>query len=258
MKQTKIKISNILFWVACAVLILAGLFFQFALVGYSFSALVCFCLAALLLCFQGLNYLIRRGKHWAKIVRTALTVLVSIGLTVVIVTGCFVGRECLGDPDVQCDYVVVLGAGLHGSAPSLSLRSRLDAAYEYLNAHPDVQCIVSGGQGPGEDMTEAQCMFNELVAMGIDPSRIWMEDRSTSTQQNLRYSLDLIEQHTGQRPATINLLSNEYHLLRAKMFAKNEGVLAYGVPARTPYISLFVNYFLREIAGVWHHILLGE
>jgi len=258
MKQTKIKTSSILFWAACAVLILAGLLFQFALVGYSFSALVCFCLTALLLCFKGQNYLIRKGKNWAKIIRTALAILVSVGLTVVIVTGCFVGRECLGDPNVQCDYVVVLGAGLHGSTPSLSLRSRLDAAYEYLNAHPEVQCIVSGGQGPGEDMTEAQCMYNELVAMGIDPTRIWMENRSTSTQQNLRYSLDLIEQYSGQRPDRINLLSNEYHLLRAKMFAGDEGVIAYGVPAKTPYISLFVNYFLREIAGVWHHILLGD
>lgn len=258
MKQTKNKIGNIFFWAACVVLLLTGLFLQFGLVGYSFSALVCFCLTGLLLCYKALAILIQRDQHWAKIVRIALTVFISIGLTVVIVTGCFVGRECLGDPDVQCDYVVVLGAGLHGSTPSLSLRSRLDATYEYLNAHPDIQCIVSGGQGPGEDITEAQCMYNELVSMGIDPTRIWMENRSTSTQQNLRYSLDLIEQYTGQRPECINLLSNEYHLLRAKMFAKNEGVAAYGVPAKTPYISLFINYFLREIAGVWHHILLGD
>ena len=258
MKQTKMKTSNILSWSACAVLILAGLFFQFAVVGYSFSALVCFCLAALLLCYKGLAFMIHKGKTWARILRIVLNICLIIGLTMVTVTGFFVGRACLGDPHASCDYVVVLGAGLHGSTPSLSLRSRLDAAGEYLKAHPDAICIVSGGQGPGEDITEAQCMYNELIAIGIDPTRIWMEMRSTSTEENLRFSLDLIEEYTGERPTQINLLSNEYHLLRAKMFAKNEGVTAYGIPAKTPYVSLFINYFLREIAGVWHYILLGD
>lgn len=257
MNQTKKTLRNILFWAVCALLILAGLFFQFAVVGYSFSALVCFCLAALLLCYKLLSVLIQKNKPWAKAVRTVLNICLCIGLTIVTVTGCFIGVACFGDSDVHCDYVVVLGAGLHGSTPSLSLRSRIDAAYTYLSENPDTVCIVSGGQGPGEDMTEAQCMYNELSAMGIDPSRIWMEDRSTSTQENLRFSMELIEEKSGQRPYTINLISNEYHLLRAKMFARDEGVVAYGVPAKTPYVSLFINYFLREIAGVWHHILLG-
>lgn len=248
---------DIIFWTVCVILFLTGLFFQFAVVGYSFSALVCFCLIALLLCYKALSILIQKDKVWAKTVRTILNICLCISLTIIIVTGCFVGIACFGDPDVHCEYVVVLGAGLHGSTPSLSLRSRLDAAYEYLTANPDTICIVSGGQGEGEDMTEAQCMYNELTKMGIDPTRIWMEVRSTNTEQNLRYSLDLIEQYTGQRPTQINLLSNEYHLFRAKLFSQAEGVTAYGVPAKTPYISLFINYFLREIAGVWHHILLG-
>lgn len=251
------KIKKIIFWSVCAFLLLAGLFFQFAVVGYSFSALVCFCLMALLLCYKGLSILIQKDKTWAKTVRTVLNIFVCLGLTIVIITGCFIAVACLGDPDVHCDYVVVLGAGLHGSTPSLSLRSRLDAAYTYLQENPDAVCIVSGGQGPGEDMTEAQCMYNELTAMGIAPERIWMEDRSTSTQENLRFSMALIEENTGERPDAINLISNDYHLLRAKMFARDEGVVAYGIPAKTPYISLFINYFLREIAGVWHHILIG-
>ena len=106
-------------------------------------------------------------------------------------------------------------------------------------------------------MTEAQCMYRELVDMGIDGSRIWMEDRSTSTRENLRFSLDIIESRTGVRPETIGVLSSEYHLFRAGLFAKDEGVDAVGIPARTTYPILFVNYFLREIAGVCHYYGFG-
>lgn len=241
----------------CALLALAGLFFRFALTGYGFSALVCFFLLGLLLCCKTLRFFILKDKKWAKITLAVLNICLCVGLTVVIVTGCFIGVSCFGEPDTHCDYVVVLGAGLHGSTPSLSLRSRIDAAYQYLTEHPDAICIVSGGQGPGEDMTEAEAMYRELTAMGIAPERIWMEARSTSTEENLRFSMALIREKTGQKPYAVNLISNDYHLLRAKMFARDEGVIAYGIPAKTPYPVLFINYFLREIAGVWHHILIG-
>ena len=100
-------------------------------------------------------------------------------------------------------------------------------------------------------------MFDYLVDAGIDPGRVWLEDRSTSTQENLEFSMALIEQKTGTRPERIHLLSNEYHLYRAKLFARQQGVEASGVPAKSPYFTLFLNYFLREIAGVWHEILIG-
>ena len=249
--------KDYIFIAICGFALLAGLLLQFAVVGYGFSAFICFCLTGLLLCYKALSVLIQKNKLWAKTVRTALNVCLCIGLTVVFITGCFVGVACFGDTDTQCDYVVVLGAGLHGSTPSLSLRSRIDAAYVYLIDHPDTICVVSGGQGAGEDLSEAKAMYQELTSMGIAPERIWMEDLSTSTQENLRFSMALIEEKTGQKPYAINLISNDYHLLRAKMFARDEGVIAYGIPAKTPYISLFVNYFLREIAGIWHHILIG-
>ncbi len=253
----KKRIGNVIFWSAVGVLVALGLFLLFALVGYSFSGFVCFGIAALLLCYKGLALLIQKEKRWARVTRLVLSSCLAVALTVVTVTGIFIGAACAGDREVHCEYVVVLGAGLHGTTPSLSLRSRLDAAYDYLAANPETICVVSGGQGPGEDMTEAQCMYNELTGMGIASERIWMEDRSTSTRENLRFSLDVIEQRAGERPAAIHVLSSEYHLLRAKLMAKNEGVAAYGIPARTPYISLFINYFLREIAGVWYQLILG-
>lgn len=243
--------------IAIGILLVLALFFKYALVGYRFLPFVFLCLGALITCWKLLGMLKKRKPKEGKIVSIVFNSCVAVGLAILTVIGCFVGRACFGDPNTTCDYVVVLGAGLHGSTPSRSLRERLNAAYEYLMAHPDVICIVSGGQGPGEDMTEALCMYNELVAMGIDGSRIWMEDKSTSTQENLRFSLDIIESRTGVRPAQIGVLSSEYHLFRAGLFAADEGVEAVGVPAKTTLPVLFVNYFLREIAGVCHYYVFG-
>ena len=153
--------------------------------------------------------------------------------------------------------MVVLGAGVHGDRPSLSLQNRIDAAYAYLTLHPDVTAILSGGQGEGENLTEAQCMFDHLTAMGIDENRLWMEENATSTWENLNFSLDLIEEKAGSRPEKLGVLSSEYHLFRASLFADACGVEFVGVPAKTTKISLRVNYFMREVAGVWHYLLLG-
>lgn len=255
-RKLKIPIDK-KYCITMGILLVLALFFQFALVGYRFLPFVFLCLGALITCWKLLGMLKKRKPKVGKTVSILFNSCVAVGLTILTVIGCFVGRACFGDVNTPCDYVVVLGAGLHGSTPSRSLRERLNAAYEYLTEHPDVICVVSGGQGPGEDMTEAQCMYNELVAMGIDGSRIWMEDKSTSTQENLRFSLDIIESRTGVRPETIGVLSSEYHLFRASLFAKDEGVDAVGIPARTTYPVLFVNYFLREIAGVCHYYVFG-
>ena len=141
--------------------------------------------------------------------------------------------------------------------PSLSLQERLDAAYQYLVTYPDAVCVVSGGQGNGEDITEAQCMYNELTARGIEADRVWMEHRATNTRENVRYSLDIIEERTGIRPTEIGLISSEYHLYRAGLLAHEENVTAYTIPAKTTWLALRNNYFLREIVAVWYYTLLG-
>ena len=153
--------------------------------------------------------------------------------------------------------MVVLGAKVRPDGPSVSLQNRIDAAYDYLLANPDTIAIVSGGQGPDEHMTEALCMFQELTAMGIDPARIWQEDKATSTWENLTLSLALIEEKTGSRPEKLGVLSSEYHLFRASLLTRECGLDFVGIPAPTSRISQKINHFMREVAGVWHYILLG-
>lgn len=225
--------------------------------GYSFSALVLWGICAVVVCYRILKLLGKKFPKTAKILHRILTIGLCFGIASAMITGIFVFRGCFGDPKKDCDYVIVLGAGVNGTVPSLSLRERINGAYSYLTAHPDTVCIVSGGQGNNEHISEAQCMFNELTRMGIDESRIWMEDKSTSTKENLRFSLTLIESRTGQRPAEIGLVSSEYHLFRAGLFAADEGVNAVGIPAQTSWVSLRINYFLREIVAVWAYLLFG-
>ena len=100
-------------------------------------------------------------------------------------------------------------------------------------------------------------MYKELVALGIEPHRIRIEDRATSTWENLKFSLDLIEAETGSRPAKLGVLSSEYHLFRASLFAKACDVEFVGIPARTSRWGQRINHFMREVAGVWHYLLLG-
>ena len=100
-------------------------------------------------------------------------------------------------------------------------------------------------------------MYRELVLLGIDPKRLWKEDQATSTWENMHFTLDLIEEKTGHRPEKLGVLSSEYHLFRASLFAKANGVDFVGIPARTSRLGQTVNHFMREVAGVWHYLILG-
>ena len=244
-------------WIGIVLFSLAALFFQFCMIGYSFSALVCLSIVGIIFVYKALRLLGSKYPQDARTLKRIFTILLSIGLLVVGITEAIIIKASFGDPRQHCDYMVVLGAGVRGDVPSLSLRNRIDAAYDYLTEHPDVTAILSGGQGEGENITEAQCMFDHLTAMGIDESRLWMEDQATSTWENLNFSLDMIEERTGQRPEKLGVLSSEYHLFRASLFADACGVEFLGVPAKTTKLSLRVNYFMREVAGVWHYLLLG-
>ena len=249
--------ASVFGWVTIAVCALLALFLHFCMVGYSFSVLVCLAIIAVILFYKGLNLMEKKYTRDARAIRRVFTFLLCIGLLVCGTTEAIIIHASFGDLKEQCDYMVVLGAGVRGNVPSLSLQNRIDGAYDYLTAHPDTIAILSGGQGDGENITEARCMFDHLTAMGIDESRLWMEENATSTWENLNFSLDLIEERTGQRPVKLAVLSSEYHLFRASLFADACGVEFVGVPARTTKLSLRINYFMREVAGVWHYILLG-
>ena len=150
------------------------------------------------------------------------------------------------------DAVIVLGAGVNGETPSAALWSRIRAAEEYLQKHPDVPVVLSGGQGPGEDISEAEAM--RLALWGEDEAenaRLLLEEKSTNTAQNLAFSKALLEEYgLDTETAVIAVVTNDFHCFRARMIAQKQGLRAIGVPAELPWWWLTANYYLREAFAV--------
>ena len=234
--------------------LLAGFFFV-ALQGYATMGLVCLGIMGILLFYRVTGMLKQKYPKRTKAVVRVFTILLCIGLVVFAATECFIIRASVGNPGAETEYLLVLGAKVNRNGPSLTLRNRIDAAYDYLIAHPDATAILSGGKGNDEHISEAQCMFDALTAMGIPAHRLWMEDRSTSTWENLIFTLELIQEKTGDTPDTIAMVTSEYHLFRAGLFARRLGLETVGVPAPTTLPVLKVNYFIREAVAVWYHLL---
>ena len=184
-----------------------------------------------------------------KIYRIIITTLFTIGLVI------FIGVESIiiyngHHHDTQKpDYLVVLGAGLRGRSISASLLYRLETALDFHDMYPDVKIVVSGGQGKGEDMTEALAMRNFLVDNGVDPSLIIMEDKSTNTYENFLYSKNVLEEETVKEDFTITIISNNFHMYRAKFLAKEVGFNTHGYPAPSHKASALV-FYVREFFGV--------
>ena len=242
---------------ASLILFALGLVILLFLQGYSFTTYVLWGLAALILSYRLLGILSSPHPGLARLLRTGLTACVCLGLIAAIITGTFIYNAGLGSPETPCQYVIVLGCGVNGTVPSLSLRNRIDAAYSYLTAHPEAIAVLSGGQGPNEDITEAACMYRELTQMGIDGSRLLLEERSTSSQENLEFSLAIIREHSGSQPATIGIVSSEYHLFRAGQMLQRLGSVPVGIPAKTTWFTLWANYQMREIVAVWAYFLFS-
>lgn len=230
-------------WFLCALLALPGAFLFFCLPGYKFAGLALMGLSALIPIYHFL-------KH--DFLRRVLTALLSLCFVVLSITGGVIARSAEGAESPEADYLIVLGCQVRGTEPSLMLRQRIDAAAAYLNTYPDAVAIVSGGMGPGEDITEAECMYTCLTAAGIAPERIIAEDRATSTMENLRYSMESLEPG-----ASVAIVSNEFHLYRAGQMAQMLGLEAALIPADTEYPILLASYTLREILAVWKFHLFG-
>lgn len=251
------QIKHYLLWLTVLILCICSALIYIFMTGCSFLALVIFGIAVIFAVFLLLFEWRKHRKQAADILLWIFGSLVCIGFAAAVFTGILIGNAALGNSQAQCDYIIVLGAGVNGTVPSLSLQNRIDAAYDYLTAHPNCIGILSGGQGPGEDISEAQCMSDQLTARGIPQDRLLLEDRSTSTRENIAFSLALIEAHTGHRPETAGILSSEYHLYRAGQVARGQGLEPVGIPAKTSWVTLRISYFLREIAAVWFYAVSG-
>ncbi len=145
--------------------------------------------------------------------------LIALGAAFFIAVECFVFSGMVSAAPQGLDYLIVLGARVNGTEPSLSLQTRTNAAVRYLRENPETKVIASGGQGDDEIITEASCIIRLLKEAGIEEERIICEDRATSTAENIRYSYELMD----DPHATVGVVTNGYHMFRAKLIARSHG-----------------------------------
>ncbi len=149
--------------------------------------------------------------------------------------------------------VIILGAQVWGRIPSKSLYRRVSAGAAYLHRNPGARVIVSGGRGPGEDISEACCMEMLLVEMGIEKGRIFLEEDSGDTYENIRNSLQICG-----REQSILIVTCGYHMYRALALAKKAGVFkVYGCPVKSNRL-LLINYYVREFFAVLKYKAAGQ
>ena len=187
-----------------------------------------------------------------KIVISGIVLLVSV---CVLFAGYLSARMLIAayDPPEKPCTVVVLGCQVRGTNPSLMLRRRLDAACEYMEENPEVMCIVSGGQGKGEDISEAEAMKIYLTDKGISEERILMEDKSGNTAENIAFSGEIIEQEGLSDEIVI--VTDAFHQYRAEILAEKNGLTSYSRSCKTR-TELIPTYWVREWFALVKEIFL--
>lgn len=195
---------------------------------------------------------------WWRILRGAA----AAGLCLSVLVGGFLswhifqaGRLNPPPQDETPATVVVMGCLVREDGPSLMLRYRLDAALDYLREHPDAPVVVSGGQGDREPVSEAQAMAEYLIANGIEESRIYKEDRSGDTQQNITLSGEIIRREG--LPQRLVIATDAYHQLRARIYAGTQGFgEVYAQSGKSPW-GLVPSYGVREMLAIGEAVFLN-
>lgn len=191
---------------------------------------------------------------FGKTVLIILSCIAIIGTISVTAISIFMLAAKQDHPDTRPSTLVVLGCKVNGKGPSLMLKRRLDTAYNFLEENPDVVAVVSGGKGSDEQISEAECMRDYLVNKGISKERIYLEDKSASTNENLYFSKKIIEENNLENNITI--VTDGFHQLRAELIADNLNMKSYNLSSDTP-LWLVPTYWVREWFGIAYYLLFG-
>ena len=230
--------------ILAAAFALLGALLCFAYTPMRFTGFLLFCAAATALVWGFLDA--RRERKPFRDLRRIFALLLAAGLAFFAVLEAKVVSYGRTDWESDVCAVVILGAGVNGTTPSLSLQVRLQAALDYIQDKPDIPIVVTGSQGPGEDISEAACMAQWLTARGVDEGRIYLDEKANNTEENIRYSQEILRQQGIDITGNIAVVSADYHLYRASLY--------WGIPWMVPVAAhmpgrfwpLTVNYYIRE------------
>lgn len=194
---------------------------------------------------------------WWRIIRGVLVgVLAAMLVAGAVLSALMVKAGKLNPPpEEETATVVVLGCLVREEGPSLMLRYRMEAALGYLRNNPESPVVVSGGQGENEPNSEAQAMAEYLIANGIEQNRIYKEDKSTNTRENLTFSAEVIRREG--LPELLVIVTDSYHQLRGRIYARTQGFTqVYGVSGKCPW-KLFPSYSIREMLAVMDAVVFN-
>ena len=256
--MTAKKVVKILFALIFALgfaAFLAPVFTNIINIGNLAGMAVCAALFCATLLWDRLFVLFREKVVFRKI-SIAVMVIAAVFIILAAVISVFMVRAANSPPEEpkgECT-VIVLGCKVRGETPSSMLYYRAMSAYRYLEANPSAVCIASGGQGADELISEAECVKRILLEKGIAEERIILEDKSTSTEENIRFSLQKMEEYGLS--GSVALATNEFHQLRAQMIAGSYGVESFSLTSHT-LDYLLPTYWLREWFGVVYQFLFG-
>lgn len=159
----------------------------------------------------------RRKPLWMKVLLAVvvLGVLAFAILEAIVLSG---GRTYLAEGAGAPEVMVIFGCKVEPDGPSILLQDRLDTALDYLEEHPDMLVVVSGGKGDDEHQSEAQAMSDYLTEHGVNPEQIVLEDQSRNTWQNVNNTLALFRSGELEEGAgKVLLVSSDFHLTRIQM-----------------------------------------
>ncbi|MBQ8836345.1 MAG: YdcF family protein [Clostridia bacterium] len=242
-------------WLIVGLIFIGYFLIEAAFIGINFSTLLwCWAVGgAICVFFALLTFKYGRLPVPNWLFRCAVVIL-----AIVLAVFCFfeglVISQMGSDGEDGLDYIVVLGAKVNrNGVPSKPLYWRIDAAEKYLSENPETVAILSGGKGVDEPFSEAECMYNELVKRGVLPERLILEDKSTSTNENIRFSMEILPEG-----ATFGIVTNNFHVYRAVQIAeKISGKEVSGVASEYKD-ALLIHYMAREAVGILNDVLGGN
>ena len=198
----------------------------------------------------------RKKPVWLPVLLAAV-LLFALGfaaLEILVLSG---GRTQVAAGEGEPEVMVIFGCKVNPDGPSVLLRDRLDTALAYLADHPDMTVVVTGGKGDDEHVSEAQAMYDYLVARGVDGDQILREDRSRNTWQNVNYTMDLLAGMDRPPDGEVLLVSSGFHLARIGLLwdrARTERLAGEASPAQSvstlaapaSHLPSRVQMFFRE------------
>ena len=207
--------------------------------------------AAILLILSVVFFFPRLWEKRADSIKVIVLTLFSLGITAVLTVFVLMGMAAADRPTTEeaaPETVILLGCRVYEGKPSTMLQNRIDAAYDYLTAHPEAVVITTGGlDSKAETITQGGCAAETLIAMGIDPARVYAEEKSFDTRENLLFASEIIEENNLDTHVVI--ASDNFHQLRGQIYAREAGLDPRAAGCGSP-ILLGAGYACREVLGI--------